>query len=78
MLDPLKHNKKKLQKFIDKYDRDTVHGVYITEFVPQPAYSSEEAGNVRKFFRKGYQFKDGYGTTTSYMIKFSGIRFKIR
>lgn len=78
MLDLLKHNKKKLQKFIDKYEGDTVHGVYITESGILAAAHLAGAGNVRKFFRKGYQFKDGYGTTmTSYMIKFAGYDLRL-
>ena len=42
MLDLLKHNKKKLQKFIDKYEGDTVHGVYITESGILMAHCSKE------------------------------------
>ena len=31
MMDLLKHNKKKLQKYIDKYEGQTIHGIYIKE-----------------------------------------------
>ena len=35
------------------------------------------AGNVRKFFKKGYEFKDGNGTKmTSYMVQFSGYKLE--
>ena len=62
MLDLLKHNKKKLKRFIDKYEGKTVHGIYITESGILAAAHLAGQGNVRKFFRKGYEFKDGFGT----------------
>ena len=35
-------------------------------------------GNVKKFFRSGNEFKDGYGTRlTSYMTKFSGYHLDL-
>lgn len=72
------HNKTKLQKYIDKYEGDTVHGVYITESGILAAAHLGGVGNVRKFFRKGTEFKDGFGTTiTSYMVKFSGYELDI-
>ena len=71
MLDLLKHNKKKLKRFIDKYEGKTVHGIYITESGILAAAHLAGQGNVRKFFRKGYEFKDGFGTKmTSYMSQF--------
>tara|TARA_Y100000361_G_scaffold97960_1_gene87823 strand:+ start:250 stop:831 length:582 start_codon:yes stop_codon:yes gene_type:complete len=73
MLDLLKHNKKKLKRFIDKYEGKTVHGIYITESGILAAAHLAGQGNVRKFFRKGYEFKDGFGTKmTSYMSQFGG------
>jgi len=69
----LAHNKKKLQKYIDKYDNKTIHGVYITESGILAAAHLAGQGNVKKFFRKGYEFKDGFGTKmTTYMELFSG------
>lgn len=69
----LKHNHKKLRRFIEKYDGKVVHGVLITESGILAAAHLAGQGNVRKFFRKGYEFKDGYGTKmTSYMIQFGG------
>ena len=69
----LKHNHKKLRRFIEKYDGKVVHGVLITESGILAAAHLAGQGNVRKFFRKGYEFKDGYGTKmTSYMTQFGG------
>ena len=74
----LKHNKKKLKRFIEKYDGEVVHGVLITESGILAAAHLAGQGNVRKFFRKGYEFKDGYGTTmTSYMNQFSGYQLNL-
>ena len=73
MYELLKHNQKKLRRFIEKYDGKVVHGVLITESGILAAAHLAGQGNVRKFFRKGYEFKDGYGTKmTSYMIQFGG------
>ena len=78
MLDLLKHNKKKLKRFIDKYEGKTVHGIYITEPGILAAAHLAGQGNVRKFFRKGYEFKDGFGTKmTSYMSQFGGYNLNI-
>lgn len=74
----LEHNRKKLRKQIEKYCGDTVNGVYITESGILAAAHLAGQGNVKKFFRKGYEFKDGYGTTmTSYMRKFSGYELDL-
>jgi hypothetical protein len=73
MQDLLKHNKEKLQKYIDLYEGDTLHGIFITESGVLAAAHLAGCGNVKKFFTKGYDFKDGFGTRlTSYMEKFSG------
>lgn len=74
----LEHNKKKLKRQIEKYCGETVHGVYITESGILAAAHLAGQGNVKKFFRKGYEFKDGYGTSmTSYMEKFSGYQLDL-
>ena len=78
MLDLLRHNKKKLKRFIDKYEGKTIHGIYITESGILAAAHLAGQGNVRKFFRKGYEFKDGFGTKmTSYMSQFGGYNLSI-
>lgn len=69
----LLHNQKKLKKYIDQYEGQVLHGVYITESGVLAAAHLAGAGNVRKFFKRGYEFKDGFGTKmTSYMESFSG------
>jgi hypothetical protein len=78
MEDLLVHNKKILRRYIKKYEDKVVHGVYITESGILAAAHLAGAGNVRKFFRKGYEFKDGNGTKmTSYMRKFSNYELDI-
>ena len=73
----LNHNKRVLRRQIQKYHGETIHGVYITESGILAAAHLAGAGNVRKFFRKGYEFKDGNGTKmTSYMILFSGYKLE--
>ena len=68
----LVHNKKILRRTINKYSFQTVNGVYITEAGILAAAHLAGPGNVKKFFREGYEFKDGNGTKmTSYMVKFS-------
>lgn len=74
----LLHNRKKLRKFIEEYCGKELHGVYITESGVLAAAHLAGAGNVRKFFRKGYEFKDGFGTKmTSYMTQFSGYDLEL-
>lgn len=74
----LEHNRKKLKRQIEKYCGETIHGVYITESGILAAAHLAGQGNVKRFFRKGYEFKDGYGTTmTSYMEKFSGYQLDL-
>jgi len=73
MLKLLRYNKKKLQKYIDKFDGQTVNGILITESGLLAAAHLGGAGSVRKWFRTGKVRKDGFGTKiTSYMIQFNG------
>ncbi len=73
MQELLLHNRKKLDKWICKYQGKELHGILITESGVLAAAHLAGAGNVRKFFRKGYEFEDGFGTKmTSYMTQFSG------
>ena len=73
----LNHNKRILRRQIKKYHGETIHGVYITESGILAAAHLAGAGNVRKFFKKGYEFKDGNGTKmTSYMVQFSGYKLE--
>jgi len=78
MLILLKKNKHTLRKEIKKYSGKVVHGVYITESGLLAAAHLGGAGNVRKFFRKGYNFADGNGTKiTSYMKQFANYKLNI-
>jgi len=73
----LNHNRKVLRRQINKYVGTTVAGVYITESGLLAAAHLAGPGNVRKFLRKGYEFKDGNGTKmTSYMVKFSNYKLE--
>jgi hypothetical protein len=73
----LTHNRKVLRRQISKYVGHTVGGVYITESGLLAAAHLAGPGNVRKFLRKGYEFKDGNGTKmTSYMIRFSNYKLE--
>ena len=73
----LNHNKHILRRQIEKYHGETINGIYITESGILAAAHLAGPGNVKKFFRKGYEFKDGNGTKmTSYMIKFSNYKLE--
>ena len=73
MLSLLNHNKEKLQQYIDIYDGKTINGIYITESGILAAAHLGGQGSVRRYFKNGKVFKDGYGTKiTSYMSDFSG------
>ena len=73
----LTHNKKILRRQIEKYHGQTINGISITESGILAAAHLAGPGNVKKFFRKGYEFKDGNGTKmTSYMVLFSGYKLE--
>jgi len=68
----LKYNKKKLQKYIDKFDGQIINGILITESGLLAAAHLGGAGSVRKWFRNGKIKKDGNGVKiTTYMQRFS-------
>jgi hypothetical protein len=78
MLVLLQKNRHTLRREIKKYVGETINGIYITESGILAAAHLGGAGNVRKFFRKGHEFKDGNGTKmTSYMIRFSGYNLNL-
>ena len=78
MLVLLQKNKHTLRREIKKYVGETVNGIYITESGILAAAHLGGAGNVKKFFRRGYEFEDGNGTKmTSYMIRFSGYNLNL-
>ena len=73
----LNHNRRVLRRQISKYVGQTIAGVYITESGLLAAAHLAGPGNVKKFLRKGYEFKDGNGTKmTSYMVKFSNYKLE--
>jgi hypothetical protein len=77
MEDLLNHNRKILSKYIEKYSGKVVHGIYITESGILAAAHLAGPSNVKKFFRKGYEFEDGNGTKmTSYLKKFSNYKLE--
>jgi hypothetical protein len=78
MLVLLQKNKHTLRREIKKYVGETVNGIYITESGILAAAHLGGAGNIRKFFRKGYEFEDGNGTKiTSYMVRFAGYNLNL-
>ena len=79
MLVLLQKNKHTLRREIKKYVGETVNGIYITESGILAAAHLGGAGNVRKFFRKGYEFEDGNGTKmTSYMVRFADYNLNLK
>jgi len=77
MYDLLTHNKRILRRLIKKYEGRVINGILITESGILAAAHLAGPGNVKRFFKKGYEFKDGNGTKmTSYMKKFSGYQLE--
>ena len=69
----LLHNKKKLQKYIDRFDGCLIDGILITESGILAAAHLGGPGSVKKYFRSGKVAKDGNGVKiTNYMQRFSG------
>jgi len=78
MLKNLKSNKRRLQKYIDKYSGTIINDVTITESGILAAAHLGGVGSVRRFFKRGKVTKDAYGTTIiNYMTKFSGYVLKL-
>ena len=79
MAELLQRNKRTLRREIEKYQGKVINGIYITESGILAAAHLGGAGNVKKFFRKGYEFEDGNGTKmTSYMVRFADYNLDIR
>ena len=73
MLKLLLHNKKRLQKYINKYEGKVIHGILVTESGLLAAAHLGGQGSVKKWFRNGRIRKDGNGVKiTSYMKQFGG------
>ena len=74
----LLHNKKRLQKLINKYDGQIIHGILVTESGLLAAAHLGGQGSVKKWFRTGRVRKDGNGVgITKYMVKFSGYHLNL-
>ena len=79
MMALLLHNKEKLQKYIDVFDGQTINGMLITESGILAAAHLGGQGSVKRYFKHGKVFRDGYGTKiTSYMKKFSGYDIQLK
>lgn len=79
MLDLLEHNRRILRLYITTYSGTIIDGVEITESGILAAAHLGGAGNVKRYFKKGKQFKDGNGTKlTSYLTGFSGYKLNIQ
>ena len=73
MMQNLLYNKKKLKKYIDKFEGQQINGIFVTESGLLAAAHLGGSGSVRKWFRTGKVRKDGNGVKiTSYMKKFGG------
>ena len=69
----LLYNKKKLQKYIDRFEGCLIDGILVTESGILAAAHLGGPGSVKKYFRSGKIAKDGNGVKiTNYMQRFSG------
>ena len=74
----LLYNKKRLDKYINKYEGQIIHGVLVTESGLLAAAHLGGAGSVRKWFRTGKVRQDGNGVKiTSYMKRFGGYNLSL-
>jgi len=74
----LLYNKKRLQKYINKYAGEIHNGILITESGILAAAHLGGAGSVKKYFRSGKIMKDGNGIKiTSYLERFGGYQLNI-
>lgn len=74
----LLYNKKRLQKYINKYAGEIHNGIIITESGILAAAHLGGAGSVKKYFRSGKIMKDGNGIKiTSYLERFGGYQLNI-
>ncbi len=79
MLDLLEHNRRILSSYINTYSGTMIDGVEITESGILAAAHLAGPGNVKRYFKKGKQFKDGNGTKlTSYLTNFSGYAINLK
>ena len=58
----LLHNKRKLQKYINDFDGQIIHGILVTESGLLAAAHLGGQGSVKKWFRNGKITQDGNGS----------------
>jgi len=74
----LLYNKKRLNKYINKYEGQIVNDILVTESGLLAAAHLCGAGSVKKWFRTGKIAEDGNGVTiTSYMKRFGGYNLSL-
>jgi len=74
----LLYNKKRLQKYIDKFEGQEIDGILVTESGILAAAHLGGAGSVKRYFRSGKVMQDGNGVKiTSYLKKFGGYNLNI-
>ena len=74
----LLYNKKRLQKYIDKFEGQKINGILITESGILAAAHLGGPGSVKKWFRNGRVKKDGNGVPiTNYMLMFSDYELNL-
>lgn len=74
----LLYNKKRLQKYIDKFEGQEIDGTLVTESGILAAAHLGGAGSVKKYFRSGKIMEDGNGVKiTSYLKRFGGYKLNI-
>lgn len=74
----LLYNKKRLQKYIDRFEGQEINGILITESGILAAAHLGGAGSVKKYFRSGKIMEDGNGIKiTSYLERFGGYKLNI-
>jgi hypothetical protein len=72
MLALMDNNRRVLRRYIQLYHGKVINGVQITESGILAAAHLAGPGNVKRFFNKGYEFRDGYGTKlTTYIRMFN-------
>lgn len=78
MMKLLRHNKKTLRRQIAKYSNRVVNGVWVTESGILASAHLAGAGNVRKWFRRGFNPKDKLGTSlVDYMKLFANYNLNL-
>lgn len=79
MIKNLRYNKRRLSRYIEKWDGKTRYGVKITESGMLAAAHLAGQGNVKRFLRTGFNPSDINGTNVSkYLSTFAGYDLKLK